>query len=110
MVVFTKTHNLVAWLLPKSERFPKAYRSTLTHRLVTSSLEVLERLHEARMAVGRKKVDRLRAADASLAKVRAHILMIHHLRWLTDGQFAHVSRMVDEVGRLLGGWLRTLEG
>ena len=55
-------------------------------------------------------VSRSRVADASLAKVRPHILMIHHLRWLTDGQFAHVSRMVDEVGRLLGGWLRTLEG
>lgn len=26
--------------------------------------------------------------------------------WLSDGQYEHVSRMVAEIGRLLGGWMR----
>lgn len=27
-------------------------------------------------------------------------------RWLSDGQYRHVSAMVAEIGRLLGGWLK----
>jgi hypothetical protein len=26
--------------------------------------------------------------------------------WLNSGQYEHVSAMVEEIGRLLGGWMR----
>jgi hypothetical protein len=38
MVIFTRTFDLLEWLLPKSERFPRAYRSTLTQRLMDAAL------------------------------------------------------------------------
>lgn len=34
MVIFSRTFDLLEWLLPKSERFPRAYRSTVTQRLM----------------------------------------------------------------------------
>jgi hypothetical protein len=45
-------------------------------------------------------------ADAHLNKMRLYLRLAHHWRWLNNGQYNHVSQMVAEVGRLLGGWIR----
>ena len=48
----------------------------------------------------------LRAADAALNRLRLYLRLAHHWTWLSDGQYAHVSAMVAEIGKLLGGWIR----
>lgn len=37
---------------------------------------------------------------------RHHLRLAHHWAWLNDGQYAHVSSLVAEIGKLLGGWIR----
>ena len=39
--------DLLNWLLPKSDRFPKLYRGTVTQRLMESALNLQEALLEA---------------------------------------------------------------
>ena len=107
MVIFTRTFDLLEWLLPKSERFPRAYRSTLTQRLMDAALDLQEALVTAESREGRSRVSALRNADAALARLRIYLRLAHRWRWLSDGQYAHASAMVAEIGRLLGGWLRS---
>ena len=38
--------------------------------------------------------------------MRLYLRLAHRWRWLSSGQYEHVSRMVAEIGRLLGGWIR----
>ena len=40
-----------------------------------------------------------------LDKVRLYLRLTERLHWLSVGQYEHVSRLVAELGRLLGGWL-----
>ncbi|MBK9315397.1 MAG: hypothetical protein IPM55_14315 [Acidobacteria bacterium] len=47
MIILTKTFDLLAWLLPKSEKFPKVYRFTITQRLMNSALDFQESLFAA---------------------------------------------------------------
>jgi hypothetical protein len=28
--------------------------------------------------------------------------------WLTAGQYQHAAQMITEIGRLLGGWIKTV--
>jgi hypothetical protein len=44
--------------------------------------------------------------DAALGRLRLYLRLAHHWHWLNDGQYQHVSSMLAEVGRLLGGWLK----
>jgi hypothetical protein len=106
MVVFTRTFDLLEWLLPKSERFPRAYRSTVTQRLMDAALDLQEALVAAESRAGRSRVQALRDADAALGRLRVYLRLAHRWRWLSDGQYAHVGSMVGEIGRLLGGWLK----
>ena len=55
---------------------------------------------------GKIRLRHLRQADVHLNKVRLYLRLAHQWRWLSMGQYAHISEMVDEVGRLLGGWIK----
>jgi len=106
MVIFTRVFDLVEWLAPKGEKFPRGYRHTVTARLLGAALDLPEHLNRARSRRGRPRAAALADADATLDNLRLYLRLAHRWRWLSDGQHEHVSRMVAEIGRLLGGWMR----
>ena len=106
MIVMVRVFDMLAWLIPKSERFPRHYRHTVTQRLLDAALDLPEQLYAAQAQRGRQRFTALQQADASLNRLRLHLRLAHHWHWLNDGQYQHISRMVAEIGRLLGAWLK----
>ena len=106
MIILTRTFDLLAWLLPKAERFPKVYRLTVTQRLMGAALDFQEALFDAQSQGGSTRQKHLREADAALNKLRLYLRLAHQWRWLDHGQYQHVSQLVAELGRLLGGWIK----
>jgi len=86
MVILSRVFDLLAWLLPKSERFPRVYRATVTQRLMDAALDVQDRLFDAQSRRGGRQVEALQAADAALGRLRLYLRLAHHWRWLSDGQ------------------------
>ena len=110
LVILARTFDLLEWLAPKGEAFPRAFRPTVTARLLGAALDLSEQLLEAQARRGAARRDRLTQADGTLNKLRLYLRLAHRWHWLSDGQYEHVSRMVAEVGRLLGGWIRQAGG
>jgi hypothetical protein len=106
MIIDARLFDLLDWLLPKAERFPRVYRSTLTQRLMDAALDAHEAINSAHHVHGNSRLNRLRSADIALDRLRLYLRLAHHWRWLSHGQYEHASRMVAEIGRLLGGWMR----
>jgi len=106
MVIFTRTFDMLSWLLPASEKFPKAQRFVITQRLTAAALDFQESLFEANARRGEQRTACLQSADAHLNKVRLYLRLAYQWHWLTLGQYERVSKMVEEIGRLLGGWLK----
>jgi hypothetical protein len=106
LVLLTRLFDLLAWLVPKSESFPRPFRHTVTHRLVCAALDCQEAVFSAQTLRGAARQATLARADATLNTLRLYLRLAHRWRWLNDGQYQHVSSLVAEVGRLLGGWLR----
>jgi len=103
--IFVRTYDLLQWLLRTTMDFPKSQRFVLAKRVQDAAFDLQEALLEAGLsALGR--AESLHQADLALAKLRFHVRLSHDMAWLTLGQYEHVSRMIDEVGRLLGGWMR----
>lgn len=110
-MIFTRTYDLVSWLVPKAEGFPRAQRFVVTKRLQDAVLDLQELLIEANgLPTGPSRIRKLREADVELQKLRLYLRLAHRWKWLGDGAFEHVSEMVAEVGRLLGGWIRATQG
>lgn len=106
MVIMSRTFDLLNWLLPKSERFPRLYRFTLTQRLMQAALDFQEELFAAEVLRGRQRFHSLQKCDMYLNRLRCYLRLIHGWRWIDDGQYQHVSVLVAEIGRLLGGWMK----
>ncbi|NDJ79076.1 MAG: four helix bundle protein [Chloroflexi bacterium] len=71
-----------------------------------AALDFQEALFDANARSGVERLAYLTAADAHLDKLRLYLRLVHQWDWLTISQYQHVSAMVAEIGRLLGGWLR----
>ncbi len=76
------------------------------HLCAVFVLDLPEQLYAAQSSRGERRLQALSQADASLNKLRLYLRLAHRWRWISDGQYQHASRMVAEIGRLLGGWLR----
>ncbi len=74
-----------------------------------ATMDVQDGLFKAQAYRGNARKNALTEVDCDLNRVRLYLRLAFHWRWLNSGQYEHVSRMVAEIGRLLGGWLRQLE-
>ncbi len=106
LVLFARLFDLLTWLLPKVERFPKVYRHTVTQRLMNAALDCQEAVFTAQSTRDARRIAALQDADASLNRLRLYLRLAHQWHWLNDGQYAHVSTQVAEIGKLLGGWIK----
>ena len=104
MPIFTRTFDLLSWLLPATNHFPRAHRLTFTKRLLDVAFGMRERLEEANMRRGKERMARLNLADEQLCKTRLYLRLAVQWNWLSGAQYRHVSEMTTEVGKLLGGW------
>jgi four helix bundle protein len=106
--LFTRTFDFLTWLLRRTQSFPRSQRFVVTQRLQNAALDFQELIVEADAARGTARRDLLQRADAALNKVRLYLRLCREWEWLTSGQYQHAAQMVTEIGRLLGGWLKTV--
>jgi hypothetical protein len=104
--IFSKTYDFVAWLLPLTVKFPRQQRFVLAAALQQETLRFQSLLIDA----GHRNhaPERLLEADAELDKLRTHLRLSHDLAFITDGQYEHAARMLVEIGKLLGGWRKSV--
>lgn len=110
--VFTKTYDLLLWLTGRVSHFPKEHRFRLALRIEDAAFGFHERLLLAARAGSPKTEMRLLLeADVELDKLRFYVRMAAEpeLKLLTPRQYEHSSRMIVEVGRLLGGWIKKVK-
>ncbi len=103
--LFVKTYNFLLWIIPKTLKFPKSQRFLLAERLSKMALDFYDLILDAVMDPD-QATTHLAAADKLLAKIRLYVRLSYDLRCLSQGEFEHAARLIDEIGRLLGGWKR----
>lgn len=92
-------------ILARTEKFPKRVRFTLSSRIDNFTLDILEKIVEARYA--KDKAAALSQASLALEKLRVLLRVSHDERHLDDRGYEHVCRNIDEAGRMIGGWIRS---
>jgi cytosine/adenosine deaminase-related metal-dependent hydrolase len=106
--IFARTYDLLRWLLPVTVKFPRQQRFVLAEAVQRTALDFQERLIEAGLT--QNPISILQQADVSLMKLRFYLRLCRDLELLSLGQYEHVSRMISEIGKLLGGWIKKVSG
>jgi hypothetical protein len=103
--IFVKAYDFLLWLIPATLKFPKSQRFLLAERLSKMALDFYDLILEAISDPERQR-EKLVAADRLLTRIRLYVRLCHDLECFSSGQYEYAARSLDEIGRLLGGWLR----
>lgn len=106
MVVHTRARGLLEWLVPLVAKFPREHRHTLTRHICDVAMWLHDALIAARHVDSARRADVLRDADIHLDQLRQYLHLAWRWQWMSEGQYQHVSRLTEELGRLVGGWRR----
>ena len=95
-------YQLVRWLIPTLERFPRRQKFLLGDRIQTTALAGMEKLVEATFTRNRGRI--LDRVNVDIDKLRLLLRLSKDLGHLDSRRYEHAARRLDEVGRLVGGW------
>jgi len=97
-------HELLLWLIPHLDKFPRNRRFTLGERIENGLLMVLECLVDA--CYSRQKQAALAQANRKLESTRHLWRLAFELQAVNSKSFHHGAKLMLELGQQIGGWLR----
>lgn len=104
MLVIKRGYDFSKWLLQHTGKFPKSYRFSVAVKLENAILEFIELTSIANMR--KDKLPLLRKADEALTRIRLFLRLSYELRFINLNSYEFGSKQMNELGRLLGGWLK----
>src|SRR5215813_14617182 len=105
LIVVTKTYDLIVWSCQHTSRFPRNHRFVLGERLERHLYDLLETLVRARYTRQRQAL--LEQANLTLEILRFQVRLAKDLQCLKVNSYGFASQAIDEIGRLVGGWLKS---
>lgn len=106
--IVMRSYELLKHAIPVLNRLPKSQKFTLGDRIQQMLTEVLEKLIEASYAPPAQKKEILPQANILLEKLRFFFRLAHELGYLSMAQYKEMTLRTDEIGRMAGGWLKSL--
>ena len=99
-----KLYDFIQWLLPQVAKFPRSHKFTLGDRIINLVLDTLQLLIKA--TYRKQKVELLQEANLNLEQLRYLIRLCKDLNLLGLKRYEYASKGVNEVGKLIGGWIK----
>ncbi|MBI3589294.1 MAG: four helix bundle protein [Candidatus Liptonbacteria bacterium] len=88
--------------------FPKTSRYTLGEKIDRLFIEILELTLEASYLPRNRKAPSIEKAVIKLGSLKFFLQVAWEIKALKTSQYALVSEKIDEIGRMLGGWLKQI--
>ena len=104
LTVITMTYDLILWSCNHTSRFPRNHRFVLGERIERNLYDLLETLLEAKYRREREAL--LATANLKLEVLRFQVRLAKDLQCLKVESYAFASRQINEIGKLVGGWIR----
>ena len=105
LVIFEKAYELIRWLYPAVRKFPKAQRFVLGQQIENTALDVLRGIIRANAE--REKLPYLKRISVDLDTLRILLRLAKDLEFISVRQWAFAAERMNEVGKLLGGWMKS---
>ncbi len=108
--IYTVLTELVGWTLGRTADLPKAQRFTFGQRLDGLTLDTLMLAVRALYSDRSQKRPLLLELNLSLEQLRVLWRLVHAQNWISQQQLLFVNQKLDEIGRMTGGWIKSLDG
>ena len=103
--LINKFYELLIWTAKHVAKFPRSHKFTLGDRLQIRMQEVLETLITAKYR--RDRLELLQQVNLQLELLRFQFRAANDLKCLSPSSYGFAARSVNEVGQLVGAWIKT---
>ncbi len=104
--VIKKMYQLTLDYTNRVKHFPRDTRFILGDRILTNCYDLFEGLMKARYASSKKEL--LRVQNLRLEILRFQTRLCMDMKIITAKQYGYIAEMIDEIGKMIGGWLKRL--
>lgn len=106
LIILNKVFDMIGYAYPALAQYPKSEK----FGLVTDIKHILDEMLELTIEAQKKyyKKNTLQELDVCVAKLKAYIRLSFNLRFLPIKKYEVWAGMVVEIGKMLGGWLKTV--
>lgn len=102
--VCQKVEEMIEYAYCAVRHFPKSERHVTSQEIRATAWRLLRLVIICNKRYHKKTI--MQELDAELELLRRQIRLAMRLGFLPFKQYAHWARLNDEIGRLIGGWLR----
>jgi len=106
LVLYQKVYDFMLYIFPIIDRFPKYEKFALCTELKNTILK----LHTLTIRANKSKRKKQGAyeIDICLEELRMLIRFSHDRKYLSKKSYEHSSKLLLEIGKILGGWIKTM--
>ena len=105
LTIYQKSYDLLLRIYKEVHKFPKEYKYSLGQQVQTACLDLLDQIIIANSEQDKKPY--LSKANKHIDRLRIYIRLCHNLQIITFKKYEILSRFVDEIGKMLGGWIKS---
>lgn len=106
LLIAQRIEGMIEYAYVAVRQFPKSERHVLSAQIRLACWELLRLVVIANKRYHKKTT--MQDMDAAVDLLRRQIRVAHRLGFLPIRQYEHWARLIDEIGRLTGGWIKSL--
>ena len=105
LIIFQKAYDLTLRFFRETHAFPREHKYSLGQQMKDMSLALLDAIMEANGAHDKKPA--LEVASLRLERLRVYTRLAYDLKVIGMHKYEVLSKHSDEIGRMLGGWMKS---
>jgi len=105
--ILQKTYDMILYAYPVLRQFPKSEKHTLAAEIKKTMFNMVRLITRANKEY--RKADFLRQLDAELELLRTQVRLSVELRFIPMKKYEVWSRYLEEIGKMLGGWIKAFK-
>lgn len=101
-----KTEDMIKYGYTCLRQFPKSEKHTLAAQIRICMIHLLRLIISCNKKFSKRTA--MQEIDVELDILRAYVRLSHELGFLPLRKYENWAKMNDEIGRMLGGWIKSL--
>lgn len=106
LIIYQKCYDFALYLFPIVDRFPKYEKFAICSQIKSCVLDMTREVVRANKSRNKKPI--LYDIDVKIEELKFLSRLSHDRKYLSKKSYEHSGKCLSEIGRLLGGWIKSV--
>ena len=108
LVIIPKIEKYIEYILTILLKLPRTEKFSIGNEIKTSAYRMLKNILLVPKIDKSKRLELYNVIDAEIHFQRICIRIMYNNRWIDDKKYKHSNELLSEIGRILGGLIKSL--